>query len=203
MDINVNNLDLGYEQSKELNLLVKKDGELLLNNLYTNITNLKLHWIGSDATLHINNLITVYEALGALLTDAKKITADVGNRMIAIQRVRNANGGGGKVGDELSDEAPSSQVIAKCAETTEYNVDLKASEDYSLLVDECEQFSDFVNNFDKEKEALFDNWVAGVNRDSAVSNFEKFKSNSETYNKYLLDAKNNLDIAIQNFSKIQ
>ena len=203
MDINVTNLNLGYEQCERLNTLVRNSGEKLIDELSSNISSLKAHWIGSDATNHINNLITVYEALVALLTDAKAITADVGNKMIAIQTVRNANGGGGSVGAELPSEAPNSQVIERCGETAEYNVDPAAKADYQLLVEECSEFSRFVSEFRDMKDELLSNWTAGVNREQAVSNFGNFEANSDTYSKYMTDARDNLEIAISNIEKLQ
>ena len=56
-DIVINNLDLGYEQCKEINSFSLSTGDDLLNNLSSNIANLKSHWVGTDATAHINNLI--------------------------------------------------------------------------------------------------------------------------------------------------
>ncbi len=203
MDINVTDLNLGYEQCERLNTLVRNSGEKLLDNLSSNITGLKAHWIGSDATNHINNLITVYEALVALLTDAKAITSDVGNKMIAIQTVRNANGGGGQVGTELPSTAPESQTIERCSDTAEYYVDPAAKADYQLLQEECSEFATFVSEFRDMKDDLLRNWTAGVNREQAVTNFGQFESNSDTYNKYLTDARDNLEIAISNIEKLQ
>ena len=203
MDINVTNLNLGYEQCERLNTLVRNSGETLLGELAGNISSLKAHWIGSDATNHINNLIVVYEALAALLTDAKAITADVGNKMIAIQTVRNANGGGGSIGTELPSNAPDTQTIERGGETAEYNVDPSAKADYQLLVEECSEFSRFVSEFKSMKDELLSNWTAGVNREQAVSNFNNFESNSDTYNKYMTDARDNLEIAISNIEKLQ
>ena len=202
MDINVSNLDLGYEQCHDLNVEAATSGENLLNNLAATINNLKSHWIASEATIHINNLIVVYEALVALITDAKGVTADASAKIIAIQEVRNANGGAGMVGDLLSNAAPASVSIGRLDPTSEYYVDPAAANDHAMLTDVCASYSSFVGRFNTIKDELFRNWTAGANRENVVGNFNEFEANSETYRKYLNDANDNLGIAVANINQL-
>ena len=202
MDIQVSNLNEGYNQCEGLNSLVSSTGESLISNLETNINNLKVHWIGSDATVHINNLIQVHDALVALISDAKSTTSDAGNKIIAIQEVRSANGGGGSIGSPLSSAAPNSSSIAQCESTEEYYVDPSASSDYTMLQEECTSFTTFISDFKAKKEALLQNWTAGANREQAVANFNEFEGNAETYNKYLTEARDNLGIAVSNLNQL-
>ena len=202
MNINVNNLDLGYNQCEELNTLVKTSGEKLISELGSDINNLKVHWKGSDATKHINNLVKVYDALVAIVTDAKAVTADAGNKIIAIQEVRRSNGGAGTVGAMLSNNAPDASAIQPAEETTEYYCDPAARSDYNQLVQICSDFVTFKNQFQSQKDELLSNWTAGANREQAVNNFNEFESNTDTYNKYLTDAKDNLEIAVSNLGQL-
>ncbi len=202
MDINVSNLDLGYEQCHDLNTEAATSGENLLNNLAATINSLKVHWIASDATMHINNLIVVYEALVALITDAKGVTADASAKIIAIQEVRNANGGAGMVGDLLSNTAPASVSIGRVDPTSEYYVDPAAANDHAMLTDICANYSSFVGRFNTIKDELFRNWTAGANRENVVGHFNEFEANSETYRKYLNDANDNLGIAVANINQL-
>ena len=200
MNINVNNLDQGYTQCEELNTLSRTSGENLINNLGSDINNLKAHWKGNDATTHINNLIRVYNGLVAIVTDAKAVTSAAGSAMSAIQEVRRAYGGTGNVGALLPNNAPDAAVIGNVDETTEYYCDPSARADYTQLVQICTDFVNFRNQFTSQKDTLMSNWTAGANREQAVKAFSDFESNADTYNTYLTGARDNLEIAVNNIA---
>ena len=202
MNIQVTNLDTAYTSCEGLNTLVTNSGTNIIGNLGTNITNLKAHWIGSDATVHINNLISVYNALVGLVTDAKAISSAAGNAIVAMQTVRRDNGGAGSVGAALDGSAPESEVFAKNEDTTEYKCDPLAANDLTLLEQICTDFSTFKSNFSTDKDELMNNWLAGANREGAVKCFEEFMTNAEEYSKKLTGAKDNLAIAVSNLSQL-
>lgn len=202
MDINVRDLDLGFTQCEDLNNLSKNSGTELINDLGTNINNLKVHWKGTDATEHVNNLIKVYEALIALVTDAKAITDFAGGRIRAIQEVRRANGGSGNVGGTLDGTAPNASSLPAVELTNEYFCDPSSKSDYDLLDKICTDYSNFINKFSSQKDALMSNWTAGANRENAVKVFDEFSNNSSKYNQLLSNAKENLRIAVSNISKL-
>ena len=102
MDIRVINLDLGYDQCEGLNSLAKQKGQNLINELKNNINNLKVHWVGNDAMVHINNLVELYGFLGKLVDSAMSVTSNAANSMIRLQKIRQANGGMGSVGTTLN-----------------------------------------------------------------------------------------------------
>lgn len=202
MDINVGNLDLGFTQCEDLNNLSKNSGTELINDLGTNIKNLKVHWKGSDATEHVNNLIKVYDALVALVTDAKSITDFAGGRIRATQEVRRANGGSGNVGGPLDGKAPNVSSISPVEITDEYFCNPSSKSDYDLLDKICTDYSNFINKFNTQKDELLANWTAGANRENAVKVFDEFSTNSSNYNDLLSRAKENLRIAVSNISKL-
>ncbi len=202
MDIQVNNLDQGYNQCEELNNMAAREGEKLISDLGSDITNLKAHWKGSDATVHINNLIKVYDALISLATDAKGVTSVAANKIIAMQQVRQSNGGAGMVGNPLPSSAPNAGGIGPVEETSEYYCDPSAKGDYDQLVQICTDYNAFRNNFQTKKDELLSNWTAGADRGNAVNAFNEFEQNAETYNTYLTNAKENLGIAVSNLSQL-
>ncbi len=202
MDIHVNNLDLGYDECARLNSLSKTKGAELLNNLSVNIAGLKEHWHGDDATLHINNLVNVYTTLGQLLTDAMLVTSTAGDRIIAIQRVRSANGSGGMVGAELSKAAPTVENIAKIDTTAEYYCDPAAKQDEELLTQICSEYEKFVSDFIDLKNELMINWTEGANRADANAKFQRFEENTDIYKGYLRDAQANLTTAVSNLAQL-
>ena len=214
MDIEVNNLDLGYEQCASLHSIVTSTGKntitgentitgvYVLNNLAENIGNLEIHWIGSDATEHINNLKKVYKALGILLSEAKVISAETAEKIIAIQSVRNANSGSGSVGDSLDRSSIDIQAMNDSEPTEKYYVDPAAASDYTSLSQICTDYETFINNFKNIKSELFENWLAGSNRERAVTAFNEFESNEAEYKKYLTNARDELGVAVGNIKQI-
>ena len=202
MDINVNNLDLGYTQCEGLNTLVCTSGKNLITNLETNVANLKINWKGNDATVHINNLIGVHDVLVSVVTDAKNITAAAGIAMSNLQKVRNANGGTGSIGADLPSGAPESETLAKVEETTEYYCKPAAETDYNSLVEICNAFSTFKEDFKTKRDELMSNWTEGCDHGTAVTKFNNFEDNADTYHSILTSAKDNLNTAIENIKKV-
>lgn len=202
MNIQVTNLDEAYTKCEELNTLVSTSGTKLLGDLGTDISNLKVHWKGNDATVHINNLIAVYEGLVSTITAAKQITAAAGSEIIAIQQVRQANGGSGPVGSELSPSAPESNTYTRNEETLEYYCDPSASGDLSLLEEICNSFNTFKSQFVTDKDSLMANWTAGANHEDAVNCFNNFVENADTFYSYLTNAKENLSTAVSNIAAL-
>lgn len=201
-NIQLNNVDQAYEQSKILSELITNKGETLLSDLTNNILSLQAHWIGSDATTHINNLIVVKDALEALLRDGKSDVAFACDHIIAVQEVIKSNAGNQQVGTPLQKDIASVSAISKCEDTDQYYVDPAAEADKNNLVSECDAFESFITSFVADKDELLSNWTAGANRDEVVKKFNDFVENSDTYKKYMNDAKSNLEIAVSNISKL-
>lgn len=200
-DITVKNLDLGYSQCEAINNTSLNAGETLLNNLSSNIANLKSHWVGTDATAHINNLINVYKGLGALINDALIVTHDAAESMISVQRVRNANGGEGMIGESLR-SSMEFMAVSPAEPTVEYYVDPSALNDLTTLQDIFKEYQNFLNTFTTEKDDLLGNWLAGANREKVVSIFDEFYNNTEMYTNYFNSAIENLTIATKNISRL-
>ncbi len=203
MDIDVRNLDNAYELCKQLNSLANDKGSELISALENNVGGLKTNWKGSDATVHINNLIKVHDALVALVTDAKTLTGDAADLIIRIQQVRKSNGGSPVVGEALSKGAPASQALPLVEDTGEFFVKPEAAGLASDLADICVKFNNFTTNFGNTKDSLFnEEWHAGGGRDNIKRCFEEFATHAEEYNGYLNNAKTNLETAVANMQKI-
>lgn len=200
--ISVNNLDLGYQQCSDLHKLLNNSGVELMNNLESNISDLKIHWLGSDAKVHINNLIQVYEALANIVSEGIQSTSSAASRITAMQRIRSANGGMGMVGEELSKTTPSVQSIPKVEDTNEYNIDPAITSDYQKFSQIHRDYNSFIERFIETKTALMNNWTEGANRGETERLFNQFQENSDTYEKYISEAEQNLSMAVSNISQI-
>ena len=203
MDIVVEDLDLGYEQCKDLHTLANNQGAQLLDEFKSNIAQLKEHWIASDATEHINALIKVAKALGALLGDATAYTSDAARGIISIQEVRNANGGGGKIGEPLKKEGPQVPSIAEVPPTTEYRCDkAHLGQDLEALISIGNSFDTFTSTFNDDAESLLSNWKDGANHPAAESCFRRFAEDAQSYKNLIKSAKDNLSTAVTNLNRI-
>lgn len=202
MNIEVTNLDKAYEQCFGIHQLASNAGQTLINEIQNTVNSLKNHWKGSDATIHINNLIKVQKALVALITDAKLVTSNAADSIIEIQKVRKSNAGVGKVDSPLSKNAPSSVFLAEISDTQAFHVVPEAKTDHMNLTNICAKYDKFITDFKNLKSELFRNWLDGSNIAKAKSNFKQFLDNSDVYKGYLKNSKDNLGIAITNMSKI-
>ena len=202
MNISINDLDRGYTQISDFNTYVNNEGVRLFQKMESNISSLRVNWIGSDATVQINNLIQVHDALVALVTDAKKVTSYAGERIIAMQNVRRANGSAGSVGSELDSAEPSHQTISQVPETAQFDVKPGAVNDLATLTEICGEFEKFSSTFTEKKNELFSNWTDGADIATAKQCFQTFEENASTYATYLNKAKENLEIAVSNIQKL-
>ncbi len=200
--IKLRDVGKGYEQCKSLNDVVAKDGKKLMDDLTSTIKNLKVRWVGADATVHINRLIDVRDGLNALLKDAIGITALAGASIIDIQSVIKANGGAIEVGQALLDKIEDALAIPKGDTTNEFNVDPAAVNDYNKLVEICDSYETFEGELKNQKDDLFSNWTEGAGIENAKKCFSEFFENSSTYKNYLTDARDNLKIAVDNISRL-
>lgn len=196
------NVSTAYSQCEGLNTLARTSGENLIKNLESDINNLKVHWVGKDATIHINNLIKVYGALIELITQAKESSAAAGNSVIDVQGVIHSNCGEGNVGDVLPSNPPDAATIATLDDTDEFYCEPASKSDYTLLVQICTDFDTFRNQFASEKDELMTNWISGAGKEKAVEVFNNFESNSDIYKSYLINARDNLEIAVNNLATL-
>lgn len=202
MNINVDNLDLGYSQCEGLNKLVINKGQDLMSDLSTNIANLKVHWVGNDAMIHINNLIELYSYLGRMVSSALEVTSNAADAMIAIQEIRRMNGASmGSVGTKLP-AFTNFNSIANVTVTTQYYVEPAAVSDLNTLKGIRDSFNEFMNNFKNQKDDLFSNWKSGANKNSAEARFAEFVDVTNKYNTYLESAIDNLEKATKNISYV-
>ncbi len=203
VNIDFKDLDKGYTQISEISTHVKTKGTELLNKIDQNIGNLKVHWIGTDASKHINNLIDMYSSLGQLLTIATTLTSATADNIIAVQKVRFANNQSGMVGSELTKQGPNVASISKMPDTERYYCDPAAANDLSTLIEIYNNYTTFANTFEQNTNELMNNWIDGANRAQVNSAFSKFISESKEYKQHLANAKSNLETAVSNINKIQ
>lgn len=203
MDFRAENLDGAYETLNSLNTLATTQGSNLVSNLSNLIGRLKTHWIGSDATVHINGLIDVYKGVATIVSNVQTVAHNASMPIVNAQTIRNSNGGSGEVGTVIPASSGEISAIDYAADTTEYYVDPNgAPQDLTTLTAEKGAFDRFCSQFTSLKEELLNNWSSGSNRDKAVSDFEQFESDVATFTKTFNDAETNLSTAVSNLKQI-
>lgn len=203
MDINVELLDVAYDQCADLHSTITTEGNDLVGMLKANITSLKSHWISSDATAHINNLIDLYTALCKLLTSSSRSICFATEQIVKMQILRRMNGGGS--GNVDSDLSPISDYdsISHIDDFSGYQVDVGALMlDKKVLEDIIGYYNSFVTKFEQQKDSLLSNWKNGAKRAEAVKNFNDFLDFSDMYKNYLQNAFDNLSKAASNVSSV-
>lgn len=199
--VNFRNLDLGYEQCSDLYNAVKQGGESLLANLRTVYMGLNSHWKGTDATLHINQLVDIHTAVNTFVADTGNAVAYAAEKISQVQEVRRANGSSGMVGELLS-QLSEQERLQKIEETNEYSCTPEARDDYQNLAQVCTEFDTFVQTVHEKTEDLMNNWIDGNERDKVVKNSQEFENLAEDFKRYLSETRNALDIAVSNLSQI-
>lgn len=203
MDFHANDLDGAYATISAFNALASGEGATMTSNLKKVIGNLQIHWIGNDATIHINNLMDVCGGLDSIINSVMAVAHNVSIPIVNAQTIRNSNGGDGDVGNVISYNQQAPLGFQKLSTTTEYYVDpVGAPNDYVELCNICNSFTSFCNKFSQYREELMGNWTAGTDRDRAVSDFSEFESNVSDYTKKLNEAKDNLENATSNLKNI-
>lgn len=203
MEAHFLNVSAAYSQCESLNTLASSNGEKLIKNLESDINNLKVHWVGTDATKHINHLISVYNALIELVYQAKRSSSEAASMgVIKVQTAIHSNCGEGSVGEELPSNRPDAASIATLEDTNEFYCEPASKSDYTLLVQICTDFDNFISQFTSAKDELMNNWISGANRENAVEEFNDFASNSDLYKNYLIEARDNLEIAVNNLATL-
>ena len=184
------------QRSKEQN-----DGESLLENIKTVYNGLNNHWKGTDATLHINQLVDIHTGINTFVADTGNAVAYAAQKILQVQEVRKANGSSGMVGEELS-QLSEQERLTKIDETNEYSCTPDAKGDYEMLVEVCTEFDTFVSTVHDRTEELMNNWIDGNEREKVVKNSNEFESLSDEYKRYLSETTSALDIAVSNLSQI-
>ena len=199
--VSFQDLDLGYDQCRDIYSLIKNDGTNLLTNIKNVVDGLRTHWKGTDATLHINQLVNVYDGVDTFITEVGNDMSFASKKIVEVQEVRRANGASGKVGEALS-SCEKTETPAKVDDTPEYNCMPEASNDLKTLIQIVEQFDSFTTRIKEDSNELLQNWTAGNDRDKVVRNFSKFEEDSVEYKKSIVESRDALEVAVTNMARI-
>lgn len=166
------------------------------------VEKLKSAWQGSDAVVHINNLMIIKDWCAALSSTALEIStashAEI-HRMIDKQR---ANGGSPMempaiVYTSFEDYL---KLNERAVDNGNVFVDTEAARvELSALKEARDSFSQFVEKYFQINGFMLEVWQSGGARAHIESEIEKFKSGVERYKEQFSQAISALEQAIQNW----
>lgn len=197
--IDARDLVTAYNQCKHLNDFLREKGNDLLLSLHDTIKNLKSHWVSSDGTIHINNLINLYDYLGRLIEASLVVASTAGNSVVKIQELNRMNGGFGDVGIHFSPNFIYRR-IAFAEQTSRYFVAPQALKDKNDLYTICSSYNSLITSIKNQTDDLFANWLTGANKEKIQSEFNDVFVLSDKYKSILELAYNNLDKATTNIT---
>lgn len=202
--VDFNDLDLGYEQVVGIHSYITNEGESLATRINSNIDKLTNDWVAEDATLHINNIIDVYNKLVKFIKASVAVLADATEKIIQVQETRESNGAtssmvGGKVNREVDLTGDKAEITKSVKYTTDVSI-LRA--DYEELNNLTEEFKVFSERVEKEGDDLMQNWLAGNGRTETKEELESFKTVSKESHVKMTEACEKLELAVNNIENI-
>lgn len=180
-------------------------GADVTKKLYQVINTLKEAWKGTDATVHINNMIVWKSATASMSSVALEITSQAYQEIRKILLTIEANGGGApqigsfkttSFGDSLKN---GDDVVS----TGEVFIDVvKAREALSTLRQVQSEFFEFYDRYSKQHNFMMEIWVSGGARDYHEDCFRQFKEQVELMRTEFEEAILTLDKAITNWEAV-
>jgi uncharacterized protein YukE len=172
----------------------------IIKDLEEGIANLKENWGGKDAGTHINNIISVYNAmvgvrnaLGILSSESSKVASN-------YREIQNSNGAGLEQFAALNSEDRT--VMGEYSDNRD-TIDIKTevSAGQAKINAAKSEIDLFITKSREACNRLLENWTEGdQNTESAKEAIEKFLANADTYKEVLAQASNSVDTAIKNYN---
>ena len=195
-------LDMGYSQCTTIYNVVTEKGTNITSRLSQIIDALTVHWLGEDATKHINSLIKVYGEISHFIKVTVEVMSDTTEKVVQVQEARESNGA---TGAEVGTTVPNSIEIAEKEDipvTVKYFCDPEARQDHGNLTQLIDDFKTFSAEVQRDSEELMGNWISGNGRQKAQEQFESFRNSSNNYYQTMLDTATALDKAVSNLEQL-
>ena len=202
--VDFNDLDLGYEQVVAIHNYITNTGTDIATRLNANIDKLTNDWVAEDATLHINNLIDVYNKLVKFIKSSVSALSDATEKIVQVQETRESNGArSAMVGGKVSQDVDLAGDKAEISTSVKYTSDAAAlRSDYDELGHLTEEFKAFSDKVNQDGEELMSNWRAGNRREETKQELESFKTIAIEGHEKMTNAYDKLGTATTNIENI-
>ena len=199
--VKITSIEEAAQQVIELNRASNLGADVTIQ-LGKTVEKLKEAWQGSDAVVHINNLMEIKDWCAALSSTALEVStaahAEI-HRMIDKQR---ANGGNPMEMPSIvyTSYADYLKMNERAVDNGNVFVDTTAARvESSSLKQSKELFAQFVDKYFQVYGYMIDIWQSGGARNHIEDEVNKFKANLERYQQQFATAISSLDQAIANW----
>ncbi len=203
------NLDMDFESieraGQEVNAFneVSHEGGDVAQKLATVIESLKNNWVGSDATVHINNLISLHETLYDVCKYSVEVSAAAVTSIYNTQGAIEANGGNARTCKMPQFETIEGvREIARATATEAYKPKDGANEDYNSLGEVKQRFLQFVDEYNSKYNVLTSNWRDGGGIETLREVHSKLNNNFNQFQEFIESALKNLRTALDNIGSV-
>lgn len=202
--VDFTDLDLGYEQVVAIHNYIKNTGENLATRISGNIDKLTNDWVAGDATLHINNLIDVYNKLVKFIKNSVAALTEATEKVVEVQETRESNGARSEmVGSRVSGDVDLAGDRAEISGSVKYTSDAAAlRSDYDELGQLTDEFKAFADKVNSDGDTLMENWHAGNKREETRQELDSFKTIAIESHEKMTNAYDQLGIACTNIENI-
>ena len=201
MDIQVKRLDRAYLTSEEIDRKTVEVSNKLSSDLVRILNNIKAHWHGDDATLHINALIDQYNKLYKYFKEMNKTSSFLQNYFVTLQVCRSKTTSNNRIGEKVSPKCEFLPV-AKLETTGEYFYNPQLVGDCADLNEVCNYYDQYINSIDVSVKEVLANWTIGTGRQEVGKNYQRIFDYAQKMSKELHSLKDTLEIVNQNIGKV-
>ncbi len=201
MDIQVNKLDRAYTISEELDRETFETSRKMSQDLVRIVNNIKEHWHGDDATIHVNQWIEEYNKCGKYFVELSKTTNFLQNYFVDLQSCRAKTSNNTRIGDKTQ-RMYGFEKLPMIETTGEYYYDDRLKTDYADLQELCTNYDRFIDTTDKKVKEVLTNWSVGVGRDEVGNYYTKVNNYSTKLSREFRALNDSLGDIIQNIERV-
>lgn len=199
--VKISNLEEAVSQVMSLNKTANT-GANVVTDMYSIVESLKDAWKGSDAAVHINNIMGIKSWLANLAVSSLEVSTQAHRELHRMNEKQIANGGKDigipsitytSFGDSLKNNE-------LAVDTGEVFVDTEMARELSKKLKETyELYNEFVNQYFQVVSFMFEIWQSGGYRDDIEKNTNSLKERNGEFKQAFEAAIQALDQAIANW----
>ena len=192
MNHRVTDVQLLYDDSKALyDKVVTERADSIINNLNQTVSTLKNSWEGKDASVQINNVVDVYNAMVKIRNALAQLALDSSLVATKYREIQNANR------SNMETLVPLMEPYTDNRDTI--SITAEAMNGKNMLDNVTNMYDEFKSEVNRYYQAIMGNWQAGPKRDEAVGAFDEFMASSSKYQQILEEVSQSITDAIANY----
>ena len=201
MEIQVNRLDDAYKSANYLNSKTLETSKKLSSQFEEIINNIKIHWVGADASNFINRCIDEYERYSTYFSSLNGTVNYIQNYFVSLQECRAKTSNITNIGDS-ADSVCEFNRLQKMETTNEYSYDEQLKRDYFDLSQLNSIYDRYIGTLENYTGQIFSNWIVGTGRNEMESQLQELITVSRELSKEFHILNNDFSTILRNTLKI-